>query len=265
VVAIVLGVVLSRTLFKGGSRTAFVMELPPYRMPTLKGIWFHMWERTSAFVRKAFTIILATSVIIWILMAIPVGGAGGAFADTDIGGSAFSTVSGVIAPALKPLGFGDWKAAGALTTGFVAKEVVVGTMAQIYGVEGEEEEAEPTTFLQDIGEIITSFFATVWDTIKSIPLIIGINLFGEEAEEEPTDLMLTVQEGFEASSGGHGALAAVAFLLFVLLYTPCMVAVAAERQELGSKWMWVSIIGQLILAWGVAFIVFQGGILLGLG
>jgi len=57
----------------------------------------------------------------------------------------------------------------------------------------------------------------------------------------------------------------VAFMVFVLIYTPCMVAVAAERQELGTNWMWVSIIGQFVLAWLMAFVVFQGGLLLGIG
>jgi ferrous iron transport protein B len=96
-------------------------------------------------------------------------------------------------------------------------------------------------------------------------LIVGINLFEEEEEAEPTSLMQAVQNSFEASSGGHGALASLAFMVFILIYTPCMVAIAAERQELGAKWMWVSIIGQLALAWLMAFVVFQGGILLGLG
>jgi len=264
VTAIVLGVIFRNTMFKGREQSPFVMELPPYRMPTLRGIWFHMWERTGAFVRKAWTIILGTSIIIWVLLAIPLGG-GGSFADTDVDDSAFEAASGAIAPILKPLGFGDWQASGALVSGFVAKEVVVGTMAQVYGVEEEEEEAEPTTFFQDVGEIVTSFFGAVWDTIKSIPLIVGINLFGEEEEEEPTDLMAAVEEGFEASSAGHGALAALAFMVFVLIYTPCMVAIAAERQELGTKWMWFSMVGQLILAWVMAFLVFQGGKLLGLG
>jgi len=98
-----------------------------------------------------------------------------------------------------------------------------------------------------------------------LPLIVGINLFGEEEEEEPTALMAAIQEGFETSSGGHGALAAVAFMVFVLIYTPCMVAVAAQRQEFGMRWTWTSIIGQLVLAWLMALIVFQGGLLLGLG
>ncbi|MEA3339731.1 MAG: ferrous iron transport protein B [Chloroflexota bacterium] len=271
VTAMVLGVILKNTVFKGKEQSPFVMELPPYRMPTLKGIWFHMWERTGAFVRKAWTLIMVTSILIWALLAIPVGGEG-TFADTDVADSAFATVSGGIAPVLKPLGFGDWQASGALVTGFVAKEVVVGTMAQVYDVEeaapsgnGEEEEAEPTTFFEDVGEIVTSFVGATVDTIKSIPLIVGINLFEEEAEEEPTDLMAAVREGFETASGGHGALASLAFMVFVLIYTPCMVAIAAERQELGDKWTLVSVVGQLILAWLMAFVIFQGGKLLGLG
>lgn len=207
--AIVLGIILKNTVFKGKESSTFVMELPPYRLPTLKGIWFHIWERTSAFVRKAWTIILATSIIIWLLMAIPVDGEG-AFADTDVNNSAFATVNESIAPVLAPLGFDTWEASGALVTGFIAKEVVVGTMAQVYEVEEADAEAEPTTFFEDVGEIITSFIGATGDTLKSLPLIVGINLFDEEEEEELTDLMLAVREGFETSSGGHGALASLA-------------------------------------------------------
>jgi len=264
VTAILLGIALKNTLFKGKEQSTFVMELPPYRMPTARGVWFHMWERTSAFVRKAWTIILATSVILWVLMAIPVGGQGG-FADTDVNHSIFATVNGVIAPVFQPLGFGTWEASSALVTGFVAKEVVVSTMAQVYAVEAAEEAAETPTFFEDLGGILTSFVQASVDTVKSLPLIVGVNLFDEEAEEEPTALMGAVQDGFEKSSGGHGALAALAFMVFVLIYTPCMVAIAAEKHELGSKWTWFSIIGQLALAWVMAFVVFQGGKLLGLG
>lgn len=262
--AIALGIILKSTLFKGKEQSTFVMELPPYRMPTLRGIWFHMWERTSSFVRKAWTLILATSIILWMLIAIPVSGSG-SFADTDIENSAFATASGFISPLMAPLGFDSWEASSALVTGFVAKEVVVSTMAQVYAVEAMEEAAAPTTFFEDAGEVVTSFISATGDTIKSLPLIVGINLFEEEAEAEPTALFTAIQDGFEASSGGHGALASLAFMVFVLIYTPCMVAVAAERQELGPKWMWFSVIGQLVLAWLMAFVVFQGGKLLGLG
>jgi ferrous iron transport protein B len=263
-VAVGLGFLLKGTLLKGDEQASLVMELPPYRMPTVRNIWTYLWTRTSSFIRNAWTIILATSIVIWLLMAIPVGSSG-SFATTEVTDSAFARVSSGISTIFEPLGFGSWEASGSLITGFVAKEVVVSTMAQIYSVDIEAEEVEATTFLQDVGEIVTGFVAATIDTIKSIPLIFGINLFEEGAEEESTDLMAAIQTSFEESSGGYAALAAYAFMVFVLLYTPCMVAVAAERQELGTKWMWVSIFGQFALAWLAAFIVFQGGkLLLGL-
>ncbi|MFZ5910268.1 MAG: ferrous iron transport protein B [Chloroflexota bacterium] len=264
VTAILLGIALKNTLFKGKEQSTFVMELPSYRLPTLRGIWFHTWERTSSFVKKAWTIIMATSIILWILMAIPVRGEG-SFAETDVDHSAFATVNQVIAPVFQPLGFGNWQASSALVTGFVAKEVVVSTMAQVYAVEEAEEEGETPTFFEDVGGILTSFVGATVDTVKSLPLIVGVNLFEEESEEEPTTLMGAIKDDFEASSGGHGMLAGMAFMVFALIYTPCMVAVAAERQELGMKWMWASILGQLALAWLMALVVFQGGLLLGLG
>lgn len=262
--AIVIGVIFKYTLFKGKEQIPFILELPPYRIPTLRGIWTQMWERTASFVRKAWTIIMATSIVVWLLIAIPVGGQG-SFANADIEQSAFATVSGAVAPMFAPLGFNSWEASGALVTGFVAKEVVISTMGQVYGLEGAEEAGEPTTLLADVGSIATSFVGAVGDTIKSIPLIVGINLFEDEAEAEPSALMGAIRTGFEQSSGGHGALAALSFMVFVLLYTPCMVAAAAARQEFGNKWMWVSVIGQFVLAWVVSLLVFQGGLLLVLG
>jgi ferrous iron transport protein B len=260
--AIGLGIILKGTLFKSKEQVPLVMELPPYRLPLLANIWTYVWTRTSAFVRNVWTIILVTSMVIWLLMAIPIS-SNEAFANTSVNNSAFARVSGVMAKAFTPLGFGDWQASGALVTGLVAKEVVVSTMAQVYNVEAGAEEARPTTFVEDMGEIIITFVRATLATIKSVPLIAGINLFEEEAEQGPTELMVAVHKGFETTSNGHGALAALAFMVFVLLYTPCMAAVAAERQELGAKWMWLSVVGQFVLAWLMAFIVFQGGKLLG--
>ena len=258
VTAVILGIILRRTVFHADDLGAFVMELPPYRMPTVKSIWFHMWQRTKAFLESAWTLILIVSVFIWLLMSIPVNGTG-SFADTPVEDSAYAAVAGVISPALEPVGFGSWQASGALISGFVAKEVVVSTLAQVYGVEAEQAAAETPTFLEDVLFIGQSFGTAVGDTIKSIPLLVGINLFADEAEEEPTALMTAIKQSFEESSGGYGALAALSFMVFVLIYTPCMVAIAAEKQELGTKWMWVSIIGQFTLAWVMAFLVFQVG------
>jgi ferrous iron transport protein B len=262
--AIILGIILRRTVFQNEEQTAFVMELPPYRWPAPKSIWTHMWQRTRSFLQSAWTMILGISVIIWLLMAIPIGG-GGSFAETEVDNSLFATVSGVLAPGLEPLGFGNWESSGALLSGFVAKEVVVSTLAQVYGVDEVVEEVSPSTFFADVGVIVSGFFQATLDTIKSIPLIVGINLFDEDVDEAPSSLMSAIENGFEESSGGHGALAALSFMVFVLIYTPCMVALSAERHELGAKWMWISVLGQLLLAWVLAFLIFQGGILLGLG
>jgi ferrous iron transport protein B len=141
--AIVVGILLKNTLFKTAEQAPFVMELPPYRLPTLKGVWSHMWERTAAFVRKAWTIILVVSIAIWLLLAIPVQGPG-TFAETAVNDSLFAGVARVIAPVFAPLGFGTWEASGSLLTGFVAKEVVIASIAQVYSVEEAADAIQPT-------------------------------------------------------------------------------------------------------------------------
>ena len=264
VVAIILGIILRKTTFKSNDETFLLIELPPYRKPSLKATWYYIWERTSTFIKNAWSIILVTSIIIWFLMAIPITG-NGSFADTDVDSSAFGMVSGAVAPIFAPLGFGSWEASGALITGFVAKEVVVSTTSQVYNVPDIEDTSpgENLTLVEDVAAIVTGFVRATIDAIRSIPLIFGINLFDEAGDIAPTDLMVAVRTGFETSSGGHGALAALAFMVFVLLYTPCMVTVAAMRHELGTKWMWFSIVGQFAVAWIVALIVFQAGLWLG--
>ncbi len=264
VVAIVVGTLLRRTLFRNQPPAPFVLELPPYRLPTPRGVWRQMWERTAAFLRKATTIILATSIVVWLLLALPVRGAG-RFADTPMDQSAFAALSGAAAPLFAPLGFGGWETSGALLTGLVAKEVVVSTLGQTYAVAGPDEDAEatPTTFGEDLLGIAGGLVSATGDALRALPGVVGITLEAPEEEAAPEGLAAAVRAGFEASSGGHGALAALAFMIFVLLYTPCMTAVAAARHEFGSRWMWVSIVGQFAVAWLAALLVFQGGRLLG--
>jgi ferrous iron transport protein B len=256
VLAIVSGMVFKRTLFKSKPPAPFVMELPPYRLPTLKGILIHMWERSSFFLRKAATIIVLVSVVIWLLMNIPWG-------VEEPKDSLFGKASAAIAPILAPAGFGNWQAAGSLVTGFVAKEVVVGTMSEIYigGAEEEEAAEEPTTFFQDLGEIVVGFWDATVDTVKAtISLIPGVDLMGEEGEgeEEDTALIEVLQEDFTP-------LSAVAFNVFVLLYIPCMVAIAAARHEYGTKWMLFNATYLTALGWVVATLIYQLGRLLGFG
>ncbi len=262
--AIGLGLLLKNTVFKGKPSSAFVMELPPYRLPSARSIWFHVREHVGGFIQKAGTVIVVMSMLLWFAMAIPAGG-DGAFADTSIDHSLFAKVSTLAAPLFRPLGFGSWEASGALFTGFVAKEVVVSTMAQIYGVAGAPAPAQATSFGQDLLEIGGGFLNASVDTLKAIPLIVGIDLRDQQSEAPATELMASIQTGFNNMSGGHGALAGLAFMVFVLIYTPCMAAVTAERLEFGSRMMWASIVGQTVLAWLMAMAVFQGGLLLGLG
>lgn len=263
-IAIAVGLILKNTAFKGKQASAFVMELPPYRLPNLKSIWFHVREHTAGFLRKCSTIIVLMSILLWFAMAIPLGG-DGAFAQTDIEHSLFSHAAKLAAPVFQPLGFGSWEATGALVTGFVAKEVVVSTMAQIYDAAPSEEPTAPTGFGQDLVDIGVGFVGAGVDTLKALPLIVGLDLRSQGSQTQQTDLMITIRGAFQRISGGHGPLAALAFMVFVLVYTPCMAAVSAERQEFGSRVMWASILGQTALAWLLALVVFQGGLLLGLG
>jgi ferrous iron transport protein B len=262
VVAVLMGMLLKRTILRTSEPAPFVMEMPPYRMPTLKGMWLQTWERTSGFLKKAGTTILIANVVVWLLLAIPVTGQG-SFAETPMDQSAFAAAAKTIAPIYAPAGFATWQTSGAIVTGFLAKEVVVSTMGQIYGAnagagEAEEVEAVPT-FLEDIQSTVVSFVNATWDSIRSIPGVLGINLLGAEAEEEPTALMTGVHDGFNASSGGLGALAGLGFMVFVLLYTPCVAAIGTERQEIGSKWTAFSVVGQFALAWVAATLIFQIG------
>ena len=133
VVALIVAAILKRTMFKGLS-TPFVMELPTYKVPSIKGVLLHTWEKVKGFLRKAGTIILVCSVVLWILQNIfPWGG-------TDPQMSLLGMIGTVIAPIFAPLGFGTWQAAVAIIAGLAAKEVVVATFGTLAGMEEDDEE-----------------------------------------------------------------------------------------------------------------------------
>ena len=262
-VAVLIGFLLSKTALREEDPAPFVMVMPEFRMPNARTVWILVRQRTLSFIKGAGTTILVASMVVWLLLAIPLTGDGG-FADTDVEDSAFGVVAKGVAPTLEPLGFGDWEQSGALLSGFVAKEVVVSTMAQLYSVDGFDS-AEPSGgFLDDVAEIGSSFLAAGRDTLLAIPRVIGLDFLDLGGQTE-TELQSAVRASFDESSGGKGRLAALGFMVFVLLYTPCIAAVSAFRQEFGTRWMWVSILGQAAIAWLGAFIVFRGGSMLGLG
>ena len=133
VVALIVAGILKRTIFKGLS-APFVMELPTYKVPSLKGVLLHTWEKTKGFLKKAGTIILASAIVIWILSSVPFG--------VEYGSqeSVLGMIGSAIAPIFAPLGFSTWQAGIAILTGLVAKEVVVSTFTTLGGLEEDDEE-----------------------------------------------------------------------------------------------------------------------------
>jgi ferrous iron transport protein B len=252
VVAGLVSWVFSRTLFKPTANATFILELPPYRLPTWRGLLTHTWEKTKEFVYKAGTVIFAVAVVLWLLMNLPWG-------VEHQRHSYFGKASATVAPIFAPAGFGNWEAAGSLVTGFIAKEVVVSTMSQIYVGEEGEESLEPTTFGEDLGQIIASFGLATVDSVKTLlSLVPGIDLMGAEEEAADTALGTALQSVYTP-------LAALAFVIFVLIYTPCVATLGAIKAEFGWRWAGVSAAYQLLLAWLVATLVYQGGQFLGWG
>jgi ferrous iron transport protein B len=253
VIAVLAGAILSRTILRGDKEAAFVLELPPYRMPTLRGLVIHTWERSRGFVKKAGTLILAVTVLLWFALNLPWG-------VEDQQDSLFGKTSAIIAPLFAPLGFGNWQAAGSLMSGFVAKEIVVSTMSQTYAGAnvGNTDQVEKPDFRQDLLGIVTGFFEAMLNAGRSLVSIIpGIDLTGSDGEVEDTALSAALRTNFTT-------LAAVAFVAFVLLYVPCVAALGALRHEFGNKWAVFAAGFQLALAWLIAFFIFQVGGLLGL-
>ena len=251
-VAMLAGMVFTRTILKPDATSAFVLELPPYRQPAMKSVLIHMWENTREFVRKAGTMILFTSVVMWFLLNLPWG-------VTEQRDSYFGKVSNAISPIFIPLGFGSWETGGALVSGFMAKEIVVSTMSQIYLGGEDVEVVEPKTFSEEVIGVGTGFVdATISSGKILLSIIPGVNLIGEEAESEDTALSIALRKQFTP-------LSAVSLLIFVLLYVPCVATLGAIKHEFGTSWAVTSAVYQTVVAWLMAFIVYQGGLLLGLG
>jgi ferrous iron transport protein B len=252
IVAMIAGMVFTRTILKPDVSSAFVLELPPYRQPALKSVLIHMWENTREFVRKAGTTILSASIVMWILLNLPWG-------VVDQRDSYFGKFSGAIAPVFVPLGFGNWETGGALVSGFMAKEIVVSTMSQIYVGDGEATTAEPTTFGEDIISIGKGFVnASISSGKILLSILPGVDLVDEGTQTEDTALSLALRDNFSM-------LGALSLLVFVLLYVPCVATLGAIKHEFGISWAVTSAIYQTAVAWIFAFLVYQSGLLLGFG
>ena len=195
VIGILAALVYKKTIFRGEA-VPFVMELPNYRLPSLKNVWQLLWEKAKDFLQRAFSVILIATVVVWFFKSFDYRLELAVSAEDSI----LATVAGILAPVFRPLGLGDWRIVTALITGFLAKESVVSV------------------------------------------------------------LELSFAGGITAALTG---LSALVLLVFCLLYTPCVAAVASVKRELGAKWAWRMILWQCAIAWIAALLVRLAGLALG--
>ena len=217
---VLVGLALRRTVWRAMPAEALVIDLPAYQLPTFRLTISVMWVRLKGFLHTAGGIIVATVVVIWLLMSIPVTG-GHSFNEEAVPpqDSAYGAVAQAMSPVFAPAGFDSWSLTGPLVTGFVAKETLISTWAQTYAVEDVTDDAP------------------------------------EEQAESP--LASHIRADFDAASGGHGLAAVWAYMVFLLAYTPCVATVAAQRREIGWKWTLIGFALQLGSAWILAVGVFQ--------
>ena len=189
----ILGIIFKHLIFKN-EEEPLLIELPEYKLPSLKNLFVQLYEKSKNFLIKAGTLIFAMSIILWFLSNFNFSGM------TDVNDSILASIGGFIAPIFKPLGFGNWQSSVSLLTGLIAKETVVSSMGVIFA--GNLEVMLPLHFT---------------------------------------------------------ALSALSFMVFILLYTPCITAVGTMKKEFGTKITLFSITYQLILAWSISFLVFNIG------
>ncbi len=260
--AVITGLLLKNTLLKG-EITPFVMELPPYHMPTITGIFMHAWDRLQAFILRASKILIPVIVILSFLNSL---GTDGTFGHNDSEKSVLSTIGKAITPIFSPMGISNdnWPATVGIFTGIFAKEAVVGTLDALYaehslqGTVGEAEEEEAFDFWGGIKESFVTIPANLAGVAGTLLDPLGISV-GDVSNVE------TAAEDLEVSKGTFGSMVslfagkvgAFAYLLFILLYFPCGAAVAAVYRETNLKWTLFAGMWTTFVAYMAATVFFQ--------
>lgn len=245
-IAAVVGMVFSRLVFRGRAPVE-TPTLPPLRLPPWRGVVGNAIGQSGQFVKNAFTIILLVSVLLWLGLHLPWRGT----ETTDHEHSLFGRISALLAPTLAPAGFGTWQAAGSLLTGLVAKEMVISSLSQLYlGPETTAADEAPVGW----GEVVVGFGqATVRAGQQLLDTLTpGVRLFPTAVEAQDVALSRRLPAVFSPA-------AALAFLVFVLTYVPCVATIAALAHEFGWRWAGLTVALQMTLPWVLAVIAFQFG------
>ena len=238
--AVLTGLILKNTLLKG-EVTPFVMELPPYHLPTVKAVLLRTWDRLTTFMFKAGQVLIPVIMVLSFFNSV---GTDGSFGNEDSQDSVLAAMSKTITPALKPLGVTEenWPATVGIFTGIFAKEAVVGTLDSLYGqldaaANGEAEAEEPFSLTGAIGEAFATIPANLAEVAGTMTDPLGLSV-GEvaslDAAAEEQEVSATTFGSMVTLFGSK--VAAFAYLLFVLLYFPCSAAIAAVYRETNLMW-----------------------------
>ena len=238
VLAVVTARLMRRFLFPV-DETPFVMELPPYRLPTWKTTLTHMWDKCAQYLKKMGGMILIASVIVWFLSYYPRTDET-AGTETHYANSYLGRLGKGCEPVFSPLGF-NWKASVALLSGLPAKEIVVSTLGVLYS------EGAVTTPAE--GEIIGGADGTT-------EIVVAESAAKEPSEPAGDEETASLSQRLLAS-GDFSTASALAFLVFILLYVPCIATVVAIGSEAGWKWAAASVVYNTAMAWLVAWIVYR--------
>lgn len=258
VVAILTGLMLRHTLFRGET-SHFIMELPSYHAPRMRTIALFSWKRLALFMTRAKYIVP----IVAILAVLNSVGTDGTMGNEDTNTSVLSNIGRTITPVFEPMGVKEdnWPATVGIFTGIFAKEAVVGTLNSLYGQDAAasaEVEEESFSFWGGIG----SAFQTIPENLAAVPATLidplGLTLLrgsGEEVAEEvgaATSIYAGMRAGFT-----EGRPQAYAYLLFILLYFPCVAAFGAMTREMGLRYSLLSVGYLGVIAWSVATLFYQ--------
>ncbi|MCB1772289.1 MAG: Fe(2+) transporter permease subunit FeoB [Gammaproteobacteria bacterium] len=248
-VAILTGLMMRQSLLPGDS-SGFVMELPPYHLPTLRGVSLRAWDRVRLFVKEAGRVIVVMVIALNLLNSL---GTDGSFGNEDSDRSVLSAAARVMTPAFAPLGIDEdnWPAVVGVFSGILAKEVVVGTLDNLYSAIARSESgtAEDSPF--DLWDSLRQAVGTVPENLaeasSSLLDPLGIRAV---AQQDPVDLAVDNQVFGAMRDRFDGQAGAFAYLLFVLLYFPCVATIGAIKRETGAAW------AAFVAAWttGVAYV-----------